>query len=86
MLENAVAAGADEYAPIELRFAREKLAGARLAIEDRDFETASRLLNQSIVNSDLAMAKTDAAQVREAVRRQQAANEQLRADLESGDS
>ena len=86
MLENSVAAGADEYAPIELRFAREKLAGARLAIEDRDFESASWLLNQSIVNSELAMAKSDAARARDAVRRQQAANDKLRADLEPEDS
>lgn len=82
MLANALAAGADDRAPIELRFAREKLAGARLAMEERDFERAARLLNQSIVNSELAVAKTAAASAREAARRQQAANDILRTELD----
>ncbi|MEM9302912.1 MAG: DUF4398 domain-containing protein [Pseudomonadota bacterium] len=84
-LASAEAADAEEHAPIELRFAREKLAGARLAVEERDYARAARLLEQSLVNSELAMAKTAAAKAREAVRRQDAANAELRSDLTSGE-
>ena len=34
-IEAAVAAGAEEHSPVELRFAREKLAEARKGMEER---------------------------------------------------
>ncbi len=80
-LRAALAADADEHAPIELRFARERIDGARLALEERKPARAERLYEQSIINSELAIAKTAAALAREAVRRQTAANDELRADL-----
>ena len=83
-VERAEQAGAEEHAPIELRFAREKLSGARLATDDGDNEKAWMLSEQSIINAELAVAKTAAAIARAAARAQQQANDELRAELESG--
>lgn len=77
----AAGMGALEYAPLELRYAREKLAEARSAMDDRDFERAGRLAAQSQVNSELAVAKTIAAQAREASRAKADENQRLRDEL-----
>jgi len=73
--------GAVENAPIELRLARERLAGARLAVEQRDTEQAIRLAAQAEVNAELALAKAAAARAREEAREQEAANRALAEDL-----
>ena len=52
--------GAVEHAPLELRFAREKLAGARLALEERNNARVQRLLDEVEINSELAIAKAAA--------------------------
>ncbi len=80
----AEAAGAVEHAPLEIRFAREKLVGARLAAADRDYDRAHRLVRQSLINSELATVKSAAAKAREATRAARRANDELRRDLEAG--
>lgn len=80
----AEAAGAVEHAPLEIRFAREKLAGARLAVADRDYDRARRLVRQSMINSELATVKSAAAKAREATRAARRANEELERELETG--
>lgn len=83
-MERAVADGGEEHAPIEIRFAREKLAGARLAVEERNHARAARLAEQSMVNSELALAKIAAARARAETREQEISNELLREDLGDG--
>lgn len=80
----AAGVGALEYAPLELRYAREKLAEARAALETRDHEQAQWLARESQVNSELAIAKTVAAQAREASRAKAEEIERLREDLGDG--
>jgi hypothetical protein len=77
--------GAIEHAPLELRFAREKLAGARLALEERNNARALRLLDEVQINSELAIAKAAAAVAREASRKQEASNRQLKNELGLGE-
>lgn len=83
-IQRAESSGAVEHAPIELRLARERLAGARLAIEERDNARAARLAEQAQVNSELAEAKTAAARAREAARAQEQDNRELQDDLGTG--
>lgn len=77
----AASIGALEYAPLELRYAREKLAEARTAMTSRDYDLAQRLAAESQVNSELAVAKTAAAQAREASRVKAEENRRLRDEL-----
>ncbi|MEM9533286.1 MAG: DUF4398 domain-containing protein [Pseudomonadota bacterium] len=77
----AAEAGALEHAPLELKYAREKLAEARTAAADRDYPLARQLASQSQVNSELAASKTLAAQAREEARAMREANEALEREL-----
>lgn len=72
--------GAATYAPLELRYAGEQLEQARQSDDAGDLEAARRLLEQSLVNSDLALAKSRLGRTREAVQVQSAANAQLRGE------
>jgi hypothetical protein len=72
--------GAATYAPLELRYAAEQLDQALQVQESGDTAHARRLLEQSLVNSDLAIAKSRLGRTREAVQVQAAANARLRDD------
>lgn len=72
--------GAATYAPLELRYAGEQLEQARQAQQNKDLAEARRLLEQSIVNSDLATAKSRLGRTREAVQVRAAANARLRSE------
>jgi hypothetical protein len=60
-IAHAVAAGAAELAPRELRLAREKLALTRLLLAARDHEPARWLAEQAAVDAELAAVKASAA-------------------------
>ena len=76
--EEAIAAaeqaGAEEHSPVELRFAREKLAEARYGMEVRDYGAATLLIEQSEINAELALARTQAALQRQKVNDLQSSN------------
>jgi hypothetical protein len=82
-IEAAVQAGAEQHSPVELRFAREKLEEAKKGMEYKSYEKAIYLIEQSEINSELAIAKTRAAitrgQVTEAIRE----NEIMQEDFEA---
>jgi hypothetical protein len=82
-LEAAVEAGAEEHSPVELRFAREKLAEAHKGMEYKQFDKAIYLIDQSEINSELALEKTRAAIIRGKVTDLARENEILREDFES---
>lgn len=63
-IATAVTAGAEEHAPLELRFAREKLSAAQQASAAEDYAAASRLLEQAEIDAELALARTRAELVR----------------------
>ena len=84
-IEAAVAAGAEEHSPVELRFAREKLAEARKGMEERynQPEKSIYLIEQSEINSELAIEKSRTAHIRARVAELARQNEILREDFEA---
>lgn len=81
-IEAAVRAGAEEHAPVELRFAREKLAEANKGVEFKQWDKAIVLIDESEINSELAVEKTRTAQVRNDVTELSRQNAILREDFE----
>lgn len=83
--ERALAAAhdarADDYAPVELGFAEEKLAAARDALDSRDNAAARELAIQAELNAALAEARSRAGASRAAVQRQSEENARLRSEL-----
>jgi hypothetical protein len=82
-IQEAVDAGAEEHSPVELRFAREKLAEAQKGMEYRQYDKSIYLIEQSEINSELAIEKSRTAEVRAQVAEQARENEILREDFES---
>ncbi len=66
-LRTARSEGAPTYAPLELRFAEERLDQARAAMDERDYKSAAELAEQSALNSELATIKSRAGKLRERV-------------------
>jgi hypothetical protein len=81
-IEAAVRAGAEQSSPVELRFAREKLAEAHKGMEYRQFDKALYLVEHSEINSELAIEKSRTAEVRARLAEQARENEILREDFE----
>jgi hypothetical protein len=67
-IARAEKSGAAEYAPVELRSAREKLELTRRWIAAKDYEPARWLAEQALVDAELAQAKAMSARSRAAGR------------------
>lgn len=68
-------ARAADYASLELRNAREKLAAARAAAQEEKMVNAKRLAEQAKVDAELAKVKTEAAKA-------QRVNEELKQSID----
>ena len=79
----AIQAGAEEHSPVELRFAREKLAEAQKGMEYKQYDKSIYLIEQSEINSELAIEKSRAAIMRAKVADLTRENEILLEDFES---
>ena len=67
-VSRARANGADQYAPLALRKAEDKLDQARAAARDDDqYGTARRLAEQAKVDADLALVESERAKTQEDV-------------------
>jgi len=77
----ATDAGASEYSPLELRFAREKLEAAELALSEDQGDLARRLADESEIEAQLALARTQAALTRAELADHQRALDELKTDL-----
>jgi hypothetical protein len=75
--------GAEELAPRELNVAREKLAEARNGMELKKYDIALYLVEESEINSELAIEKSRAAQSRRKVNELRRSNEMLMEEMES---
>ena len=82
-MEAAVRAGAEEHSPVELRFAREKLEEAHKGMEHKQYDKAIYLIEQSEINSELAIEKSQAAVMRARVSELARENEILQEDFEA---
>jgi hypothetical protein len=77
----AEAAGGDEFAPVEMRFAREKLVSARKGMEKEKYEVAVYLLEESEINSELAIEKSRTAKSRRRANELRKSNAELEEKL-----
>lgn len=59
-LQSAELAGAREYAPIELRKAREKRDAVDAAMQAEEYDRAARYSREALVDAELAKAKAEA--------------------------
>jgi hypothetical protein len=66
-LASARSSGAATFAPLELRFAEERIDQAAAAMQDRDYVLAANLADESEANSDLAAIKTRLGKLRESI-------------------
>ncbi|HOX72091.1 MAG: DUF4398 domain-containing protein [Dokdonella sp.] len=66
-LADARSAGAATFAPLELRFAEERLDQARAAMQKRDYTATTNLADESEANSALAGIKARLGKLRESV-------------------
>jgi predicted component of type VI protein secretion system len=67
-LKNAETSGAREYAPIELRIARDKTEAAEGAMADEKYAKAHRLTQEASADADLARAKANVEKSRLALK------------------
>ena len=81
-IEAAIRAGAEQHSPVELRFAREKLDEARRGMEVKQYDKSFFLIDQSQINSELAIEKSRAAIVRNELTEQMRLNQVLQEDFE----
>lgn len=73
-VENAAGAGGTQFAPVEMGAAREKMALANKAMQNRDYKLARDLANQAQVDAKLAQSMANSAKA-------QAASDALQDDL-----
>jgi Domain of unknown function (DUF4398) len=80
-IQAAAAAGGDEFAPVEMRFAREKLANAKKGFEKEKYEVSVYLAEEAEINAELAIAKARTAKLRRQVNELRKNNQELEAKL-----
>lgn len=71
-------AGGAEFAPVEIRSAREKLRAAEKAVNDKDYEKAKRLAQQAEWDARVAERKSQAEKVQRALQDARQGVEELR--------
>ncbi len=76
--------GATDYAPLEIREARQKLDRANAAYEREDYEEAARLAEQARVDAELAQMKTLSGKALLAVKELRESIQLLKDELSSG--
>ncbi|TDJ33291.1 MAG: DUF4398 domain-containing protein [Gammaproteobacteria bacterium] len=77
--------GAADYAPLELRVAREKLKEVREAVDAGDGRRASDLAEQCFMDAELASEKARTAAVRERVQQLRDSIKVLNEEIASGE-
>ncbi len=82
-IEAAVAAGAEQYSPVELRFAREKLQEAQKGLELKQYDKSWYLIEQAEINAELAIEKSHSAVIRDQVAELARQNEILKEEFEN---
>ena len=65
-VSDATSVGGNEFAPVELKSAMEKMAGAERAMKDEDYVLARQLAEQAQVDAQLAGATARTAKAKKA--------------------
>lgn len=82
-IDAAVLAGAEQYSPVELRFAGEKLEEAHKGIEYKQYDKTLYLIEEAEINAELAIEKSRSAVVRGQVAEASRENEILKQEFEA---
>lgn len=82
-IEAAEKAGAEELSPVELRFARDRLELARTAFEKKKYEAVYLAIEQSEINSELAIEESRTAIQRRKMNEMLRENELLLEELQA---
>ena len=80
-IESARQAEAIVHAPLELKFAEDKYKMAETAIEDEEYERASRLADEALLDAQLAEEKALSVQAEQEVQELRESIEALRSEL-----
>jgi hypothetical protein len=83
-LQSARAAGAPTYAPLELRNAEDRLSQARASFDKNNYEDASRFVQESEADSELASVKSRLGKARDKADTRARENTQLQNDAAAG--
>lgn len=78
---DARSARAEDFAPVELGYAQERMAAARGAMGERDYAMAAQYALQAEVDARLAETRSRAAAGREEIKRHTEENARLRREL-----
>lgn len=70
-VDSASNAGGAEYAPVEMKMSREKMALARQALAEKDYKKATDLANQAEADAKLAEKKADSGKAQIAAKKLQ---------------
>ncbi len=73
---------AAQYAPLDIRLAREKLQQAKAALDDKEYAEARRLADQASVDAQVAEAKATTEKGRRAVEELRQSIETLRREID----
>lgn len=79
---NAGSAGGNQYAPIALKSAMDKMDAAQRAMTQEEYLLARRLAEEAQIDAQLASATADAAKAQEAARQLQEGNRVLRQEID----
>lgn len=66
-IDSATAAGADQYAPLEIKSAREKLTSAERSVNEENYEVAAALAEEATADAKLAEAKAESEKSKNSV-------------------
>lgn len=66
-IAQAESSGAVEFAPVELKLARDKMSQAKLAVDNEENLKAKRLADEAMVDANLAEAKARSAKSQKVV-------------------
>jgi hypothetical protein len=81
-IEVAKASSAIVSAPVELKSAEDKLAAARAAMNEKEYEQAARLAEQAQIDADYARAKASTAKSKKAADDMRARVKALKQEVE----
>lgn len=81
-LNTAISAGANEFAPMQIKSSMEKMEGAEQAMEKNDYVLARRLAEQSQIDAKLAEATARAAKAQQAANEVREGNRVLRHEID----
>lgn len=81
-VDSAAGAGGAEFAPLEMASAREKMAAAQKAMDNKDYKLAALLANQAQADAKLAQGKANSAKSQAAADAMQDSVRVLREELD----